>query len=144
MRVTLTLAIVFLTSYLPARIQTPADTNNAKLIERFLAEIKGREQQPAGQVFKNVNYLKDDSAATLLDIMDIGYARALGVSCTYCHVEQDFSADDKRPKRAAREMQVMHRSFNEQLRKMVNSDRAPDARLINCNSCHRGRAVPQR
>ena len=36
--------------------------------------------------------------------MNYGYSRALGVSCMHCHVEQDFASDEKRPKRAAREM----------------------------------------
>ena len=39
--------------------------------------------------------------------MDVGYSRALGVSCTHCHDDQKFASDEKRPKRAAREMAGM-------------------------------------
>jgi alpha-beta hydrolase superfamily lysophospholipase len=53
----------------------------------------------------------------LLLIMNLGYSRALGVSCTHCHMEEDFSSDDKRPRRAAREMAAMHRMINDQLKK---------------------------
>jgi hypothetical protein len=38
----------------------------------------------------------------------------------HCHVETGFSSDEKRPKRAARQMAVMHHSINDQLRKMEN------------------------
>jgi hypothetical protein len=57
-------------------------------------------------------------------------------------VEQDFSSDDKRPKRAAREMALMHRSINEQLGKMQNLEPRPAGRAINCSTCHRGAVNP--
>jgi hypothetical protein len=46
--------------------------------------IAGRENDPAGRVFKNmrIEWLKTTPARRLLDIMNGGYARALGVSCT--------------------------------------------------------------
>jgi hypothetical protein len=74
--------------------------------------------------------------------MNRGYSRALGVTCTHCHVEQDFSSDDLRPKRAAREMAVMHRKINEQLKAMQNLLGEPDERAINCSTCHRGATNP--
>jgi formate-dependent nitrite reductase cytochrome c552 subunit len=74
--------------------------------------------------------------------MNGGYSRALGVSCNHCHVEQDFASDDKRPKRAAREMAVMHRMINEQLKKMQNLETKSEERAINCATCHRGAINP--
>ena len=41
------------------------------------------------------------------------------------HVEEDFSSDDKRQKRAAREMAKMHRMINEQLGRMDSGWGAP-------------------
>ena len=82
-------------------------------------------------------------AETFLVIMNVGYSRALGVRCTHCHVEQDFASDEKRPKRAAREMAVMHRMINGQLRQMQNLEPPPDKRSINCFSCHRGAIDPR-
>ena len=74
--------------------------------------------------------------------MNFGYAKALGVRCTHCHVESDFSSDDKRPKRAAREMATMHHTVNQTLAKMENLKSAPDDRFINCATCHRGKIDP--
>lgn len=107
-----------------------------------MEKIKGHENEPAEKVFKNVRILKGIPAANLVDIMNYGYSHALGVTCRHCHVETDFSSDDKRPKRAAREMAVMHRSINDQLRKMENLEQPTDKRNINCGVCHRGAVDP--
>jgi Photosynthetic reaction centre cytochrome C subunit len=75
--------------------------------------------------------------------MSGGYADALGVACEYCHNVRDFSSDEKRPKRAAREMQIMHKGVNTQLRAMTELASQPaDQRAINCTTCHRGRIKP--
>ena len=108
-----------------------------------LASIGGKEQLPASQVFKNVKYLANVPARTFVQIMNGGYAKALGVSCLHCHVEGDFASDEKRPKRAAREMQLMHRMVNQELQKMQNIQTPPTAnRAISCIACHRGAAIP--
>jgi hypothetical protein len=117
---------------------------NDAVVKRIAATIAGRERMPSGQVFDNVDRLKDTSAATLLDIMNIGYAKALGVTCSHCHDERNFASDDKRPKRAAREMQVMHRGINDQLKAMKNLSSEIDERALNCNACHRGQIIPFR
>ena len=108
--------------------------------------IAGHEFEPAKDVFKNIQieWLKNIPAARLLTIMNAGYSRSLGVKCTHCHVEQDFSSDDKRPKRAAREMAVMHRMVNQQLAQMKNLETPPDDRSISCIACHRGTINPNR
>jgi hypothetical protein len=74
--------------------------------------------------------------------MNFGYSRALGVQCTHCHEEADFSSDAKRPKRAAREMALMHTSINQQLAKMENLEPNPKGHNINCAICHRGAVKP--
>jgi hypothetical protein len=127
----------------------PAQANpnqeiNDRFVQQFSQKIAGRETEPAGKVFKNIQLegLKSVPAGRLLLIMNRGYSRALGVSCTHCHVEQDFASDDKRPKRAAREIAVMHRMINDQLVKMQNLELKPEARFINCSTCHRGAINP--
>jgi len=50
----------------------------------------------------------------------------------------DFSKDDKRTKRAAREMAAMHFTINQQLAKMQNLEPNPQGHFINCSTCHRG------
>jgi hypothetical protein len=126
-----------------------AGASNQEINDRFVREIAGRivgrELEPAGNVFKNmrIEWLKTTPARQLLDIMNGGYARALGVRCTHCHLEHDFSSDDKRPKRAAREMAMMHWTINQTLRKMKDLSSEPDERPINCATCHRGAANPR-
>ena len=129
--------------------RTSAEPSTQEINDRFEQEIAerivGRENEPAGKVFKNmrIEWLKTTPARQLLDIMNFGYARALGVRCTHCHVEHDFSSDDKRPKRAAREMATMHRTINQTLRKMKDLKSEPEERLINCATCHRGQTSPR-
>ena len=117
---------------------------NHRFHEKILKQIEGREKEPAGKVFKNIKlaWLQPTPAQQLLNIMEFGYSRALGVACTHCHVEDDFSSDDKRPKRAAREMAVMHRGINEQLSKMENLEPNPEGHYVNCTTCHRGAVNP--
>jgi hypothetical protein len=121
---------------------TVQETND-RFVTGFSARIAGHEDEPAEKVFKNVQWLKDVPARAFLGIMDGGYSKALGVTCTHCHVESDFASDEKRPKRAAREMQVMHRDINDQLRRMQHLDLDVDKRLINCATCHRGAIDPR-
>src|SRR4051794_40099005 len=102
----------------PAQVPDTVSEANARTADAVLRRIAGRENMPADSVFKNVKILNAVSAKTLVSIMAGGYARALGVKCSYCHVEEDFSSDEKRPKKAAREMAAMHRMINQELRKM--------------------------
>ncbi len=131
------------------KIVSPEDTvaairsANDRTVAEVLRSIAGHESEPAGQVFQDVRYLKDVPASTLLDIMSIGYSNALGVRCAHCHDPSDFASDAKRPKRAAREMQVIHESVNTQLIAMKNLETQPrELRYITCTTCHRGRINP--
>lgn len=127
-----------------ASTQEPTNQEiNNRYVKQFSERIAGREKEPAEQVFKNIRWLKGVPAEQLLMIMNLGYSRALGVSCTHCHVEQDFASDEKRPKRVAREMAVMHRMINEQLKKMENLETKTQERAITCSTCHRGAINPR-
>src|SRR5215510_9452153 len=57
---------------------------NDEFVRTIAAQIAGRENQPAGEVFKNVQFLKATRASTFLVIMNAGYSKALGVTCTHC------------------------------------------------------------
>ena len=122
----------------------PNQETNNRYVQQLSEKIAGRENEPADKVFKNlqIQWFKNVPAGRFLRIMNGGYSRALGVACTHCHVEQDFSSDDKRPKRAAREMAVMHKMINDQLGKMQNLEIKPEERFINCSTCHRGAINP--
>lgn len=141
------------TSSLAAQAQTspanpsqgnPNQETNDRYGAQILARLAGHENEPAEKVFKNIQLpmLKNTPAKRFLLIMNLGYSRALGVACSHCHVEQDFASDDKRPKRAAREMALMHKMINDQLQKMQNLDLKPEERFVNCSTCHRGAINP--
>ena len=126
----------------------PKEPSNQEINDAFVQQISkqiaGHEQDPSGQVFKNiqVDFLKKVPAGRLLLIMNEGYSRALGVNCKHCHVEDDFSKDDKRPKRCTRDMALMHFSINQQLLKMQNLEPNAKGHFINCSTCHRGQIDP--
>ena len=127
----------------PTQANPNQETNN-RYVQQLSEKIAGRENEPAEKVFKNIQiqWFKSVPAGRFLRIMNGGYSRALGIACTHCHVEQDFASDDKRPKRAAREMAVMHKMINDQLGKMQNLEIKPEERFINCSTCHRGAVNP--
>jgi hypothetical protein len=109
-------------------------------VKRLLVTIAGKEKLPAGQVFKNVKLLADVPAARFLRIMDAGYSQSLGIGCDYCHVEDRWEADEKRPKLAAREMIAMTHDLNETLGQMENIYTSDAS--VNCTTCHRGYVKP--
>ena len=148
MRASATRSLALLALILPcftgvAGEQSVQQTND-EFVQKISKQIAGHEQEPAGKVFKNIQmeFLKKAPAARLLLIMNRGYSHALGVTCTHCHVEDDFSKDDKRPKRAAREMAAMHFAINQQLAKMENLEPNPEGHFVNCDTCHRGAVNP--
>ena len=116
---------------------SPADPPKENpVVTEMLKALGPNAKKPAGEVFRNVQLMKDVPADRFLRIMDTGYRQSLGVSCDYCHVEDRWETDEKRPKRAAREMIVMTRSINDQLHKLteINTEEA----TVNCTTCHRG------
>jgi hypothetical protein len=109
-------------------------------VARILKQIKGREQLPAGEVFQNVELLAGVPAERFLWIMENGYSASLGVRCTHCHVEDRWEADEKRAKRATREMILMTREINDKLLSMREIDNSDP--VVNCATCHRGYVKP--
>src|SRR5690349_14900461 len=57
----------------------------------------------SSEVYKNVQVLKDVPSEQLIPSMKF-ISSALGVHCEYCHVENAFDKDDKKPKQTARKM----------------------------------------
>ena len=110
------------------------------LVTGMLKALGPNAKKPAGEVFRNVQLMKDVPADRFLRIMDTGYRQSLGVTCDYCHVEDRWETDEKRPKRAAREMILMVRMINDHLSKLqeINTEEAS----VNCTTCHRGYVKP--
>ncbi|HVE66789.1 MAG TPA: c-type cytochrome [Thermoanaerobaculia bacterium] len=126
----------------PAPIVNPHQEANDRIMNAVLARIAGRENEPAEQVFKNIQSMKGMPAGRLVRVMNMGYSRALGVACAHCHFAQDYSSDEKRPKLAAREMMAMTRTINERLRSLQNLEGKPEENFVNCTTCHRGQVDP--
>jgi hypothetical protein len=104
-----------------------------------MTTIAGREQEPAGQVFKNVQALKTEPAGDFLRRM-AGFARALGGRCSTCHVANDWPNDTKKEKLVAREMIDLVNTANARLQRIQGLP-SQNPR-IGCNTCHRGSAKP--
>jgi photosynthetic reaction center cytochrome c subunit len=106
-----------------------------------LRSIAGRENQPAESVFKNIKILKGVPAGRLVNIMNMGFGRSLGVSCGFCHVPGKWDLDDKEEKSTARLMFAMVQTINKDYMSKVPNDRGV-APVVNCFTCHRGNARP--
>lgn len=120
--------------------QTQVFDQEAKLAE-LRKQIAGKEQMPAETVFKNIQFLKGVPAARLLNVMRIGYSRSLGVTCTHCHVVDEWEKDDRPTKQTAREMAQMARTINNDLLKNIKNLKSQSP-VINCTTCHRGQTKP--
>ena len=104
--------------------------------------IAGRENQPAESVFKNIKILKGFPAGRLVNIMNMGFGRSLGVSCGFCHVPGKWDLDDKEEKNTARLMFAMVQTINRDYIAKVPVDSGAPRPAVNCFTCHRGNARP--
>ncbi len=122
-----------------AQEEKPFD--QGKKLADLMKQIAGKEDQPAEQVFKNIQMFKGVPAARLLRIMELGYSRSLGVNCTHCHVVDQWDKDDKPTKPIAREMAKMAQTINNDLLKNIKNLKGPNP-IVNCTTCHRGQTKP--
>lgn len=91
-------------------------------------------QASAERTFKNIQVLKDIPSDQLIPAMQF-ISASLGVECGFCHVENRFDLDDKKPKAIARKMMLMVMS--------VNQNNFDSRRKVTCNTCHRGSPLPE-
>ena len=117
------------------------DFDQQAALARLREQIKGREKEPAGQVFKNIQVLKEMPAGRLLSVMEMGYSRSLGTNCTHCHTPENWELDAQPAKQVAREMIQMMGVINTQLLKNVKNLKSTNP-LVNCTTCHRGETKP--
>jgi hypothetical protein len=104
-----------------------------------LASIAGRENEPAGQVFKNVQLFKEMPAKEFLTtVMDEQYGRGLSLLCTGCHTDdRKWELDTRKDKVIARQMERMQRDIDAKyLAKNKEIDKP--APKVTCVMCHRG------
>lgn len=118
-----------------------AEFDMAAAVAKIRESIKGREQEPAEKVFKNIKTLTGVPAGRIPAIMQMGYSRSLGVDCTHCHVPEKWDAETKPQKQIARDMAAMVAQINgESLRTIKNLKSVTPT--INCTTCHRGEVKP--
>ncbi len=122
---------------------TPAPFDQAAAVAKLREQIKGRENEPADKVFKNIQTpsIKSMNAGRMLAVMEIAYSRSLGVNCTHCHVPDKWETEDMPQKQVAREMAAMMARINGELLKSVKNLRSPQP-TVNCTTCHRGEVKP--
>ena len=87
----------------------------------------------AAEAFKNIQVLNNIPADQLIPAMQFA-ASALGVECSFCHVEGAFDKDEKQPKGIARKMMKMMFA--------INQENFQGHREVTCYSCHRGSPHP--
>jgi hypothetical protein len=118
------------------------DTMRRAEVDSIMATIAGRENEPAGKVFKNVKLLKDMPAGEFLKNMDVNYGRGLGMSCGNCHVIGQYDGDTRKNKRVARDMQEMVNYINT-VRLAGIKELDEDYTKITCVTCHAGSGHPR-
>jgi photosynthetic reaction center cytochrome c subunit len=87
----------------------------------------------AGEVFKNIQVLTRIPSGQLLPAMQF-MSSALGVECSFCHVEGHFEEDDKQNKKTARDMMQMMFA--------LNKSAFDGEREVTCYSCHHSAQKP--
>lgn len=115
-------------------------------IAKLKEEIKGREDEPASKVFKNLKYFGEMPAGRILSIMQFGYARSLGVSCNHCHAPENWASDEKQQKMTARDMHAMVSKINGEILPGIKAFEGREGRaapVVNCTTCHRGEVKPE-
>ena len=115
--------------------------DQAAAIAELRKFIAGREEQPAVDIFNNIQQLKGVTAGRFLRIMEFGFTVALGVDCTQCHKPGVWDADEKPAKQIAREMWVMLNAINTEYLKKIPNLRSSNPQ-VNCTTCHRGQRRP--
>lgn len=123
----------------PSLAQPPAAGTPAPLRQEFLWPAR----------ITNARVLPAEIGADRLRTTMVGFARSLGVRCTFCHVGQegaplstfDFASDARPHKNIARGMiRMVQRLNREDLTTILGA--SAQAR-VTCYTCHRGSAEPE-
>lgn len=117
--------------------QQPAPSRHAPIVE-LEKLIADRANEPAEQVFKNIQTFKGMPAGRVLRIMEMAFVPNLGVECTHCHVEGQWELDDKPTKKIARGMWTLRASVQDQVRQITGKTDV----AVTCYTCHKGQARP--
>lgn len=96
----------------------------------FAQERGGKKGPNPFEHPKNLKLLKPDNLREAM----VSFRTALGVQCSFCHVQGDFASDENPKKETARMMITMAREINAKF---------PDGKQhVRCYTCHRGMEIP--
>jgi len=110
----------------------------ALYVKEVMASIAGKENLPAGEVFKNIQLMKSVPAGQLVTAMDQGIGRGTGKGCNDCHITTDWASDTLARKKTARTMMGIVNDINMTLLPKMGPGRGGAPRTIQCLTCHRG------
>ena len=114
------------------------DTLRRDAVAALMATLVGRENEPAGTVFKNVKLHKTMPAKEFVTMMDEQFGRGLGINCTGCHMDnQDYASDARKDKIIAMQMIKMQRDIDAKYIAKVKELDDPRPKTT-CVMCHRG------
>ena len=114
------------------------DTLRREAVAEVMATIVGRENEPAGTVFKNVKLHKAMPAKEFVTMMDEQFGRGLGFNCTSCHMDnKDYASDARKDKIIAMQMIKLQRAIDAKYIAKVKELDDPRPKTT-CVMCHRG------
>ena len=114
------------------------DTLRREAVAKLMATLVGRENEPAGTVFKNVKLHKTMPAKEFVTMMDEQFGRGLGINCTGCHMDnKDYASDARKDKIIAMQMIKMQRDIDAKYIAKVKELDDPRPKTT-CVMCHRG------
>lgn len=118
----------------------------AVTVKELMTKIAGKEKLKAGDVFANLKdpALQDTTAEALVTLMDQNYSKALGVGCTFCHVNGQWDEDKKEEKETTRIMITMVTMLNKEQLTKLPPERNGKTPTLDCVTCHRGLNHPGR
>jgi photosynthetic reaction center cytochrome c subunit len=106
---------------------------SAQTPQKAQKQVNPTHDAPAEHVYKNIRVLKGAPSDEVIPAMQF-VASSLGVECNFCHVENQFELDDKKPKQVARKMMEMQIA--------INQNHFREQQRVTCNTCHRGSRTP--
>jgi hypothetical protein len=121
------------------------DADRKKWMDEVFQSIKGKEKWPADSVFKNIRIMKEKnnlSAEHLLWMMNYGWSKELGITCSYCHVKGKWESDSLPTKDIARGMYKMRQQINGEILPGITGKDYTKNPKVTCITCHRGEPVP--
>lgn len=126
-------------------IEDSLEKDRMKFMNEVMASIKGREKLPADSVFRNLKVIKGQSSVSaehLLWMMNWGWSKELGVSCSHCHITGKWESDSLPTKDIARGMWTMRVKINKEILPSITGLDYEKSPKVTCLTCHRGKPVP--